>query len=262
MPQARAVTRWEEFYGSTEVVRRYAQQSHLQVPERVIFDTAIGAALSHGDLLDLGVGGGRTTMELAHRCQRYVGADYAEPMVRACRERFSDLIVRHGLRFDVVDARAMPYEDASFDIVLFSFNGIDLVGADARATALAECRRVLRPGGHLVYSSHNLNWMDSRWGIRWQGLRDYVEIQRFCSRILHLNRGVWPIAERAWVELLDPLAGGRNYYVRPPELVRQTLEQGFDGLRLYDLRGRQIDDLQQRARLTDPWVYVHARASR
>lgn len=262
MPQTRAITRWEEFYGSTEVVRRYAQQSCLQVPERVIFDTAIGADLRNSDLLDIGVGGGRTTMELARRCRRYVGADCAEPMVRACRERFSDLIVQHGLQFDIVDAREMPYGDASFDIVLFSFNGIDLVGAEARARALAECRRVLRPGGHLVYSSHNLNWMDSRRGIRWDSLRDYIETQRFWSRMRRLNRGVWPIAGRDWVELIDPLAGGCNYYIRPLEMVRQTLEQGFEAVQLYDLHGQLVEDPQQRARMMDPWVYVHARASR
>jgi SAM-dependent methyltransferase len=262
MPQVRTISRWEEFYGSTEVVRRYAQQSHLQAPERAIFDTAIGEVLSSSDMLDIGVGGGRTTMELARRCRRYVGADYAEPMVQACRERFGELIAHHGLRFDVVDARAMPYEDATFDVVLFSFNGIDLVGADARATALTECRRVLKPGGHLVYSSHNLNWMDNRRGIRWEGLRDYVETQRFWSRMRCLNRAAWPIAQRDWVELTDPLAGGCNYYVRPAELVRQTLAQGFHGVSLFDLQGVRVDDPQQQARIRDPWIYLHARASR
>lgn len=262
MPQARAITRWEEFYGSTEVVRRYAQQSRLQAPERTIFEQRIGAALAGSALLDLGVGGGRTTANLARQCLRYVGADYAEPMVQACRERFGGLIAHRGLRFDVVDARAMPYEDASFDIVLFSFNGIDLVGAEARATALRECRRVLRPGGHLVYSSHNLNWLDSRRGIRWSGLRSYVQTQWFWSQMRRLNRAAWPIAQRDWVELIDPLAGGCNYYIRPAELVRQTLAQGFEDVQCVDLLGREIDDPQQRAQLPDAWVYVHARASR
>jgi SAM-dependent methyltransferase len=248
MAQADPIPHWEDFYGSDHVVRRYARQSHLQLPERAIFER-IGPELSESRMLDLGVGGGRTTFELA-------------PMVAACRERFSELILNHDIQFQVVDARAMPFADASFDIVLFSFNGIDLVGAEARATALAECRRVLRPGGHLVYSSHNLNWMDSRWSLRWNGLRDYVETQRFWSQMRRTNRSVWPILARDWVELIDPLAGGSNCYIRPLELVRQTLEQGFEDLQLYDLRGRQIDDSQQRARLTDPWVYVHARASR
>jgi SAM-dependent methyltransferase len=261
MAQAGPVPHWETFYASDDVVRHYARQSRLQLPERAIFNR-IGPALSESHLLDLGVGGGRTTMELALRCKRYLGADFAAPMVAACRERFAELILNHGLRFEMVDARAMPFDDASFDVVLFSFNGIDLVGADARATALAECRRVLKPGGHLVYSSHNLNWMDSRRGIRWTGLRDYIETHRFWSRMRRLNHAAWPIAPRDWVELTDPLAGGCNYYIRPAELVRQTLAQGFDAVSLFDLQGVRVDDPQQQARLCDPWIYLHARASR
>lgn len=262
MSQARVI-RWEDHYGSTDVVRHYARQSRLQRPEQAIFETLIGQEVLHAsELLDLGVGGGRTTAVLGSRCRRYVGADYALAMVQACRERFADQILQHGLQFDQVDARAMPYADASFDIVLFSFNGIDLVGAEARATALAECRRVLRPGGHLVYSSHNLNWMDSRAGIRWNGLADFVETHWFWSRMRRLNRAAWPIARRDWVELVDPLAGGLNYYIRPAEMVRQTLAQGFEAPALLDLRGRQCTDPQAQTCMSDPWIYLHARASR
>lgn len=261
MAQSGPVPHREEFYGSDDVVRRYARQSLLQLPEQAIFER-IGPSLADSDLLDLGVGGGRTTIALAQRCRRYLGGDVAVPMVAACRERFSELVKNPEIRFDVVDARCMPFEAASFDIVLFSFNGIDLVGADARATALAECRRVLRPGGHLVYSSHNLNWMDSRRGIRWTGLRDCIETHRFWSRMRRLNRAAWPIAQRDWVELTDPLAGGCNYYIRPAELVRQTLVQGFEGASLFDLQGVRVDDPQLQARMCDPWIYLHARASR
>jgi hypothetical protein len=77
-----------------------------------------------------------------------------------------------------------------------------------------------------------------------------------------INRGVWPIDGRAWAELIDPLAGGCNYYVRPRELVRQTLAHGFEDLHLFDLKGQQVDNPAAQMRLTDPWVYVHARASR
>jgi hypothetical protein len=68
--------------------------------------------------------------------------------------------------------------------------------------------------------------------------------------------------QRHWVELIDPLAGGCNCYVRPAELVRQTLAQGFEDVQCVDLLGREIDDPQQRAQLPDAWIYVHARASR
>jgi hypothetical protein len=93
-------------------------------------------------------------------------------------------------------------------------------------------------------------------------LRDYLETHRFWSHMRRLNRAVWPIADRVWVELNDPLAGGGNYYVRPVELVRQTLAQGFEDVSLFDLQGHEARDLQQQAGLSDPWTYVHARAPR
>jgi hypothetical protein len=45
-------------------------------------------------------------------------------------------------------------------------------------------------------------------------------------------------------------------------MVRQTLAQGFEDVGLFDLDGREVRDSQQQAALGDPWVYLHARASR
>lgn len=255
MSNVSKIALWEEFYRSGAVVEQYARLTSLQAPERAIFD-AIGPALKHCRLLDLGVGGGRTTHELIRRCDHYVGADYAEPMVAACRSKFADQILNHDVRFEVADARALPFADASFDVVFFSFNGIDLVGADSRATALAECRRVLRPGGHFVYSSHNLNWLDSRRNVRWEGLRDYLETQRFWSAMRRINREIWPISQRSSVELVDPYGGGLTCYVRPEELLRQTRACGFDRARVFDLNGLEVQDSARVVCLTDAWVYV------
>lgn len=255
MSNVSKIALWEEFYRSGAVVEQYARLTSLQAPERAIFD-AIGPALKQSRLLDLGVGGGRTTHELMQRCDHYVGADYAEPMVAACRSKFADQILNHDVRFEVADARALPFADASFDVVFFSFNGIDLVGADSRATALAECRRVLRPGGHFVYSSHNLNWLDSRRNVRWEGLRDYLETQRFWSAMRRINREIWPISQRSSVELVDPYGGGLTCYVRPEELLRQTRACGFDRARVFDLNGLEVQDSARVVCLTDAWVYV------
>ena len=46
------------------------------------------------------------------------------------------------------DIQRLPFEDESFDVV-FSFSTLQLV-ADKRAV-LAECARVLRPGGRAVF---------------------------------------------------------------------------------------------------------------
>jgi SAM-dependent methyltransferase len=257
------VTRsWDEFYHSAEIVAQYASKTRLQAPERAIFEAIGSEALARSSLLDLGVGGGRTTHELAGRCGHYVGADRSAPMVAACRKRFADRVLQRDVRFEVADARALPFEEAMFDIVFFSYNGIDLVGQGARDQVLAECRRVLRPGGWFVYSSHNLNWMDSRAGIGWtgwRGLRDFVRTQRFWSRMRRLNRAHWPIADQAAVELLDPYGGGYTCYVRPAEMLRQTRAQGFGPIRVFDRSGREVGDERRITALKDAWVYLLCR---
>jgi len=102
-------------------------------------------------VLDLGVGGGRTTPHLAKIASHYVGVDYSEAMIRACRRKFPDI------EFLLADASDLSmFEDASFDAIVFSFNGLDsVVPNDKRSRCLRECSRVLRPAGVFVFSSHN-----------------------------------------------------------------------------------------------------------
>src|SRR5262249_12955489 len=130
--------------------------SHLQPPEETILRLLL-PGLATARMLDLGVGGGRTTLHFAKWVHEYVGADYSPSMITACQKRFSGYPAH--ISFQVCDARALGlFESASFDFVLFSFNGLDYVGHDDRLKILQEIRRVGNPGGHFCFSSHNLNW--------------------------------------------------------------------------------------------------------
>jgi ubiquinone/menaquinone biosynthesis C-methylase UbiE len=101
-------------------------------------------------VLDIGVGAGRTTWFLRLLSARYTGVDFAESMVAKCRENFPGYDIRVG------DARAMPeFDDDTFALTFFSNNGLDAVGHEDRALALGEMARVTRPGGAVVYSTHN-----------------------------------------------------------------------------------------------------------
>jgi ubiquinone/menaquinone biosynthesis C-methylase UbiE len=102
-------------------------------------------------VLDVGCGGGRTTVALDERGYDVVGFDVSSAMVCAAR-RFDD----SGPKYLVGDATSMPFEDESFAHVLFSYNGLDEVSPEhRRRAALAEVARVLEPGGTFVFSSHN-----------------------------------------------------------------------------------------------------------
>jgi len=103
-----------------------------------------------GDVLDIGVGGGRTTRYLCGAARSYRAVDFQPAMVAACRQRFP------GVSVEVGDARALAaHADGSYDLVFFSFNGIDYIGIEDRPRVFAEAHRVLRPGGAFVYSSHS-----------------------------------------------------------------------------------------------------------
>lgn len=156
-----------ERYASDELAEFYARQVGLQAAERALFEAYLEPGL---DVLDVGVGGGRTTPHLARGARLYVGIDYAAPMVARCRAAFPEL------RFEVADATNLAaFDTASFDLAVFSFNGIDGVPTLAgRRACLAELRRVLRPGGVLILSVHNARylcfppvWRDTRsWARR------------------------------------------------------------------------------------------------
>ncbi len=103
-------------------------------------------------LLDIGVGGGRTAWMLRPLSADYIAVDYSPEMVEACRRQYPGLDVRE------CDARDLSmFADASFALVFFSFNGIDVLDHDGRRRALDEIHRVLRTGGLLLYSTGNKN---------------------------------------------------------------------------------------------------------
>jgi SAM-dependent methyltransferase len=139
-------------YEDPAIVAFYAEEDGLQKPEQAIL-RLLAPELPNARLLDIGVGAGRTTACLAHLVRDYVGVDFAEGMIDACRARFAGV---QNSRFDVADARNLDrYADGSFDIVFFSFCGLDTLDYEDRMRALGEMKRVLRPGGYLWFSTHN-----------------------------------------------------------------------------------------------------------
>jgi len=89
--------------------------------------------------LDVGTGTGAAALAIAERfpSARVVGVDIAPEMVERARQKSRD---RENLAFDVGDASALPYDDASFD----------LVTAANMIPFFDELARVVRPGGTLV----------------------------------------------------------------------------------------------------------------
>jgi SAM-dependent methyltransferase len=140
-------------YEDPQVVARYGRTRELQLPEQTLFDE-LGPALAGMDMLDLGVGGGRTAWFFAPRVKTYLGLDYAPAMIEQCNRNLP------AYKFVVGDACHLDFAaDNSYDFLLFSYNGIDHLELPERERALIEMKRVLRPGGLMAFSSHNANYL-------------------------------------------------------------------------------------------------------
>lgn len=116
---------------------------HQEPAQRQIYEHALRlAAVGTGrTLLDLGCGAGGLSRLAAGAGATVSGIDAAEPLVAIARER-----VPAG-RFDVGDIQFLPYDDGAFDAVV-GVNSFQYA-ADPVA-ALAEARRVAKPGGTVV----------------------------------------------------------------------------------------------------------------
>lgn len=153
-----------EIYTAAEVASHYAGLDYLSPCERLLFETYIPEG---SVILDLGVGGGRTTPFLSSRASYYVGLDYSGSMVKKCQAKFP------GLQFLVGDAADLSaFPDDRFDAVVFAYNGIDFVLPDAsRQSCWKHVFRVLKPGGTLIFSSHNARAVLVRAGWNRERLR-------------------------------------------------------------------------------------------
>jgi ubiquinone/menaquinone biosynthesis C-methylase UbiE len=118
------------------------------------------------DVLDVGCGQGIDLVGFARAGARVTGIDLTPRHVELARAH----LAATGQEGTVVngDAESLPFPDESFDRV--SSNGV-LHHTPNMESALAEIRRVLRPGGHariLVYNKRSLHyWLEQ---FLWQGV--------------------------------------------------------------------------------------------
>jgi SAM-dependent methyltransferase len=192
-------------------------------------------------VLDLGVGGGRTAGPLSKIASCYIGLDYSQGMVEACRARYPQL------EFHLGDATDLSrFEDRHFDAVVFSANGIDCIRTDeGRAECLREVAGVLKPGGVFVVSSHNAQsigvWpqLKTAHGIQipWRILYSLYASGRVAAR--HLSHAAfW----KGSGYLLDPEFGGFVIYLSTPRTFAPQVESV--GLEVVDLVGGRYPDVQ------------------
>jgi SAM-dependent methyltransferase len=118
--------------------------------------------------LEVGCNWGRWCVSAARRGYRVVGVDPSLAAIRAARRVAQELGVQ--AEYLVADARHLPFDDATFDVV-FSYSVFQHFTRRAAVNAFDEIGRVLTPGGQSLVQMANV------WGAR--SLANQVRERRF-----------------------------------------------------------------------------------
>jgi ubiquinone/menaquinone biosynthesis C-methylase UbiE len=146
---------WE--YASEERFAKRTAMFHALLsggnPDHVAYETV--AEANPKRILDVGCGLGETT-------ERFVKELGADVQAIDLSPRMVELSRMRGIDAHVGDVQALPFADGAFDCV---FAGWVFYHVPDLEKAVAECARVLRPGGRLVASSYFENNMDELWNL-------------------------------------------------------------------------------------------------
>jgi len=96
-------------------------------------------------VLDVAAGNGNASLAAARRFATVTSTDYVPELLDRGRRR-ADADGFDNVTFELADAEALPYPDATFDVVLSTF-GVMFTPDHVRAAA--ELNRVCRPGGRI-----------------------------------------------------------------------------------------------------------------
>jgi|SRR5688572_13384521 len=229
-------------FETRDVVAFYDQISDLQTAENVIL-SIIRDSLPRMRMLDLGVGGGRTTHHFSRLAREYVGVDYSSAMVDICRTKFAGSIPEPS--FFVCDATSMEmFSDGRFDFVLFSFNGLDYMGHDDRIKALREISRVCAPNGLFCFSTHNIYAIEELYKIKTtNALKAAYGFLIRNPLLMLMNERFGTLKCRDYAIIRDSTHWYRlrTYYVKPSEQLRQLDAVGFKDTQVYSCIGTRLE---------------------
>ena len=169
-PDPRAVRRAFEraaatYDGAAELQRETADE---------LLERLAGVRVDPARVVDLGCGTGHATRALQrmYRKAQVIGVDFAPAMV--ARTRGGPRLARRPLAL-CADVRRLPLADASVDI---AFSNLTFQWVDDPVALFGEVRRVLRPGGVLMFSTFGPDTL-AELRLAWSAIDDGVHVSRF-----------------------------------------------------------------------------------
>ena len=122
-----------------------AEENYWFRRHEVVYEQ-LSARCANRDVLEAGCGEGYGAALIAELASRVIALDYDEATVAHVRAKYPKVDVRHG------NLAELPLDDGAVDVVV-NFQVIEHLWDQGRF--VAECNRVLRPGGVLLMSTPN-----------------------------------------------------------------------------------------------------------
>lgn len=237
--------------------RLYTHRDHVREfagrvlrPVEVVILARYREALS-GRVLEIGCGAGRLLGYLLALGGKVEGIDVSPRMIDYCREQYPGADVRVG---DMT--RLAEVVEPGFDCIFGSFNVLDVLPDAVRRQVLGDARDFLSPGGLMIFSSHNLAFVEQRTNAaarRPKQLLDKLNrppatliasVLRLPQRVRNRRRLAAYEVHRGDYAILNDQAfsyGLLHYYVRRDEQAAQLAKLGFELLECLDLEGRRVN---------------------
>jgi SAM-dependent methyltransferase len=205
--------------------------SHLAVPERFqlqMYDELWQLLEKSGwnrcgRVLEISCGraGGLAHLVSDHPAGIAVGLDFSRVAIAFCGHRYA---AQDGLRFVAGDARALPFADASFDVVV----DVEASNQFGEGAALfREIARVLRPGGAFLYA-------DSRMAHKVAKVAATLESVGLCGELRDITENVRRSCEEDTPRRLRLLRTVIPWPARPLLARRMKSYAGVTGSRMYE----------------------------
>jgi ubiquinone/menaquinone biosynthesis C-methylase UbiE len=155
------------------------------------FRERIGEA-AEGRVLEIGIGSGLNLPFYGPAVRQVIGVDPSPVLLRLAQDRAARLPVTLAVR--QAPAEALPFEDGSFETVVTTWT---LCTIGDPVAALREARRVLAPGGRLLFAEHGLSPDTSV--ARWQNR--ITPVWKHIAGGCHANRPIDRLIEAAGLRI-------------------------------------------------------------
>lgn len=210
--------RWDERVEVWDEVA--ASETFLAIRDRIL-----ELAEPHHDdvVVDLGAGTGLLSLALAPGVRDVVAIDISERML----ERLDDVAIAndiHNIETVVADLRQLPLDDESATLIVsnYAFHHLRDTGKEL---ALAEARRILRPGGRLVVCDMMFSLSLDRRDRRLVTEKVVAMLKRGPAGVVRIFRNAGRVVAGRWEQPATPENWKKMLVARGFEQVRIQLLQ-------------------------------------